>query len=40
MFERQEAHMPLVQNRGSSQFPLTVYTDVLQVDLDVKINWV
>jgi len=38
MFERQEVHMSLVQNSRSSQFPLTEYTNVLQVDLDVKIN--
>jgi hypothetical protein len=38
MFERQEVHMPLVQNRCSSQFPVTEYTDILHVDLDVKIN--
>lgn len=38
MFERQEVHMPLVQNCCSSQFPVTEYTDILHVDLDVKIN--
>jgi hypothetical protein len=44
VFERQvckyplEVHMLLVQNRCSSQFPLTEYADVLPVDLNVKIK--